>query len=88
VIGIDLLRRVDLREHGPMVTLAAGLSLGLLPILVPGLYSQFPHGVQMIMGNGLAAGTIIAVIVNAAFELGSSRRDGQGAPVPAARAEG
>ncbi|RVN12162.1 uracil-xanthine permease [Sinorhizobium meliloti] len=68
VIGIDLLRRVDLREHGPMFTLAAALSMGLLPILVPGVYSQFPQWSQMILANGLAAGTITAVIVNAIFQ--------------------
>jgi uracil-xanthine permease len=67
VIGINLLRRVDLREHGPMFTLGSALSIGLLPILVPGVYSQFPQWVQMILGNGLAAGTITAVVVNALF---------------------
>ncbi|MCQ0969578.1 uracil-xanthine permease family protein [Paracoccus sp. TK19116] len=67
VIGIDLLRRTDLREHGAMMTLASGLSMGMLPILVPGIYSQFPQWSQMIIGNGLAAGTITAVIVNALF---------------------
>ena len=67
VIGISLLRRVDLREHGPMFTLGSALSIGLLPILVPGVYSQFPQWVQMILGNGLAAGTITAVVVNALF---------------------
>lgn len=67
VIGIDMLRRIDLREHGAMFTLAAALSLGLLPILVPGVYSQFPQWVQMILGNGLAAGTMTAVLVNAFF---------------------
>ena len=67
VIGIDLLRRTDLREHGAMFTLASGLAMGMLPILVPGIYSQFPQWSQMIIGNGLAAGTITAVIVNALF---------------------
>ena len=67
MIGIDLLRRVDLREHGNMFTLASALSLGLLPILVPGVYSQFPQWSQMILGNGLAMGTITAVIINALF---------------------
>lgn len=73
VIGIDLLRRVDLREHGPVVTLAAALSMGLLPILVPGVYSQFPQWAQMTLGNGLAAGTITAVIVNAMFGVTSTQ---------------
>jgi xanthine/uracil permease len=75
VIGIDLLRRVDLREHGPMFTLASALSIGLLPILVPGVYSQFPQWIQMILGNGLAAGTIMAVIVNAFFSHHRANRN-------------
>jgi uracil-xanthine permease len=66
-MGIDMLRKVDLGEHGNLFTLAAGIAMGLLPILVPGVYSKFPQVVQMIMGNGLAAGTLTAVILNIAF---------------------
>lgn len=72
VIGIDLVRRADLHANGPMFTLAAALSMGLLPILVPGVYSQFPQWAQMVLGNGLAAGTITAVIVNAVFQYGGT----------------
>lgn len=68
VIGIDMLRRVDLRDHGHMYTLAAALSMGLLPTLIPDLYSQFPQGAQMILGNGLAMGTITAAVLNAMFQ--------------------
>jgi uracil-xanthine permease len=67
VMGIDMLRKVDLREHGNLFTLAAALAFGLLPILVPGIYSKFPVGVQMILGNGLAAGTVAAVLLNILF---------------------
>ena len=67
VIGIDLLRKVDMREHGNLFTVAAGLAMGLLPILVPGLYAKFPGAAQTILGNGLAAGTITAVLVNLIF---------------------
>ncbi|TYL76983.1 uracil-xanthine permease family protein [Bradyrhizobium cytisi] len=67
VMGIDMLRKVDLREHGNLFTLAAALAVGLLPILVPGIYSKFPAGVQMILGNGLAAGTVVAVLLNILF---------------------
>ncbi|WP_199258498.1 uracil-xanthine permease family protein [Paracoccus binzhouensis] len=79
VIGIDLLGRVDLRGHGAMFTLASGLAMGLMPILVPGIYSQFPQWSQMILGNGLAMGTITAAVVNALFQLSAPR----GAPEPA-----
>ncbi len=67
VIAVDMLRKVDLREHGNLFTLAAGLAMGLLPILVPGLYAKFPTAAQTILGNGLAAGTITAVLVNLMF---------------------
>lgn len=72
VIGIHVLGRVDLRGHGAMFTLASGLAMGLMPILVPGVYSQFPQWSQMILGNGLAMGTITAAIVNALFQTGAN----------------
>jgi len=66
-MGIDQLRRVNLHDHGNLFTLAAGLAMGLLPILVNGIYSKFPFYLQMVLGNGLAAGTITAVLINIAF---------------------
>lgn len=44
VIGIDLLRRADLREHGAMFTLASGLAMGMLPILCQGSTASFRNG--------------------------------------------
>ncbi|SNR48579.1 uracil-xanthine permease family protein [Paracoccus sediminis] len=73
VIGIHMLSRVDLREHGAMFTLASGLAMGLMPILVPGVYSQFPQWSQMILGNGLAMGTITAAVVNAFFQFNAPK---------------
>ncbi len=75
-MGIDMLRKVDLGDTGNLFTLAAGIAMGLLPILVPNIYSQFPHAVQMVLGNGLAAGTITAVLTNIAFHhLGGQADD-------------
>jgi xanthine/uracil permease len=83
------LRRVDLREHGAMFTLASALSIGLLPILVPGVYSQFPQWTQMILGNGLAAGTITAVLVNAVFSHhGAGNQSAETAPCLQSTAQG
>jgi uracil-xanthine permease len=66
-MGVDMLRKTDLGEHGNLFTLAAALAMGLLPILVPGLYSKFPQSVQLVLGNGLAAGTLTAVFFNIIF---------------------
>ena len=69
-IGIDMLRRVDLHQRSNMYVLAGALTMGLLPILVPGFYSQFPQGLQPILGNGLAMGAITAVVLNILFNAG------------------
>jgi uracil-xanthine permease len=75
-MGVDILRKTDLGEHGNLFTLAAGLAMGLLPILVPGLYSKFPESAQLILGNGLAAGTLTAVLFNIIFHhLGGRNAD-------------
>ena len=66
-MGIDILRKVDLRERGNMFVLACGLTMGLLPILVPGLYSQFPRTLQLVLGNGLAMGAITAIVLDIFF---------------------
>jgi xanthine/uracil permease len=71
-MGISILRRVDLHAQGNLFTLAIALSIGLLPIMVPGLFSRFPANLQIILGNGLAMGTVAAVLSNIAFHhLGS-----------------
>ena len=68
VMGINLLRQVDLRARANMYTLAAALTMGVLPIVVPGVYGRFPAALQIVLGNGLAMGALTAVIVNLIFE--------------------
>ncbi|MGF7000839.1 uracil-xanthine permease family protein [Paraburkholderia sp. GAS32] len=68
VMGINLLREVDLRSRANMYTLAAALTMGFLPIVVPGVYSRFPATLQILLGNGLAMGALTAVIVNIVFQ--------------------
>ena len=67
-MGINLLRQVDLRARSSMYTLAAALTMGLLPIVVPGIYSRFPATLQIVLNNGLAMGALTAVLVNIVFE--------------------
>jgi xanthine/uracil permease len=41
--------------------------VGLLPILVPGAYGQFPGAWQNLLGSGVAATAIVAVVLNIVF---------------------
>jgi len=68
VMGINLLREVDLRARGKMYTLASALTMGFLPIVVPGVYAKFPDSLQVVLGNGLAMGALTAVVVNIVFD--------------------
>lgn len=67
VMGVSLLGKVDLHARGNQYTLAAALVVGLLPILVPNVYASFPGYSQIVLGNGMAAGTLTAIIVNLVF---------------------
>lgn len=80
-MGIDMLRRTDLHERGNMFVLAGALTMGLLPILVPGLYSRFPDTLQLVLGNGLAMGSITAVVLNLLFNRPPAER---ATPLPSA----
>lgn len=76
IMGIDMLRRVDLRDHANMYIVAIALSAGLLPILIPGLYANFPPNVRMLLGNGVAMGAIAAAVMNYVFfHVGAGRKN-------------
>lgn len=81
IMGIDMLRRIDLRDHAYMYIVAIALSVGLLPILIPGLYSNFPPNIRMLLGNGVAMGAIAAAVMNFVFfHIGQGReRNGNSA---------
>ncbi len=76
VIGIDMISREPLSTPGKTYALASGLAMGMLPVLIPGIYQTFPSLVQMILGNGMAAGTLTAIIVNSVFNRGKQRVSG------------
>ena len=86
-MGIDMLRQVNLRERSGMFILAGALTMGLLPILVPGIYGRFPPNLQLVLGNGLAMGSLTAVLLNLVFNhLGARSAEPEGAAPAAAPA--
>ncbi|NVK43933.1 MAG: purine/pyrimidine permease [Oceanospirillaceae bacterium] len=84
-MGIDMLRRVDLRNHANMYIVAVALAVGLLPILVPGVYSQFPSGISSLLGNGVAMGAVSAAILNALFHHVGQKKSEAAVSEPAVR---
>jgi xanthine/uracil permease len=76
VMGVNLLRQVDFTEHTNTIIASVALGVGLLPILVPGAYGQFPGAWQNLLGSGVAATAIVAVALNIVFNhLGRRPRE-------------
>jgi len=74
VLGVQMLRRVDFTDHGNMVIAATALAVGLLPILAPGVYDQFPDAARMLLGSGVAMGAFVAAGMNILFRHVRTRR--------------
>ncbi|MFC9927766.1 uracil-xanthine permease family protein [Streptomyces sp. NPDC127190] len=67
VLGVQMLGRARLEDHTATVTCAVALALGLLPILVPGVYAGFPSGVRILLESGVAVGALVAAVLNVVF---------------------
>ncbi|KAA6120179.1 uracil-xanthine permease family protein [Cupriavidus cauae] len=80
-MGIDMLRKVDLRDHANMYIVAVALAVGLLPILVPGIYASVPANIRILVGNGVAMGAITAALMNFLFFHTGLRRGMEKVPV-------
>ncbi|WP_312866453.1 uracil-xanthine permease family protein [Streptomyces boluensis] len=67
VLGIQMLGRSDLDKHTSTFICAVALALGLLPILVPGVYGGFPPNVRILLESGVAVGAFTAAVLNVLF---------------------
>ncbi|MFB7416630.1 uracil-xanthine permease family protein [Streptomyces sp. NPDC056121] len=85
VLGIQMLGRSDLDKHTSTFICAVALALGLLPILVPGVYGAFPPNVRILLESGVAVGTFAAAVLNILFH---HVRPGVAARLTTARTEG
>lgn len=67
VLGIQMLARVDFKETGNLVTCTLALAIGLLPVLIPGMFNQLPSIVASLLGSGVAMSALVAVLLNLLF---------------------
>ncbi|WP_309125231.1 nucleobase:cation symporter-2 family protein [Kocuria sp.] len=73
--GIRTLARVDYRGGANLVVVAVALSFGMVPIVVPAFYAQFPDWVGVIFSSGISSAAVMALVLNLLFnELGGRRR--------------
>ncbi|USA04346.1 purine/pyrimidine permease [Streptomyces lydicamycinicus] len=75
VLGVQMLGRAELDRHTHTFICAVALALGLLPILVPGVYSGFPSTVRILLESGVGVGALVAAVLNVLFHHLRPRRN-------------
>ncbi|MEV4946497.1 uracil-xanthine permease family protein [Streptomyces sp. NPDC053755] len=67
VLGVQMLGRSDLDAHTHTFVCAVALALGLLPILIPGVYAGFSPNLRILLESGVAVGACVAAVLNILF---------------------
>jgi xanthine/uracil permease len=71
--GVRTLLKADLSDSRNVIVIGVSIGVGVVPIAVPTFYAAFPTWVQTVMGSGISAGCITAVLLNLLFHhLGKS----------------
>ena len=65
--GIRTLTGVDYRSGLNLMIVAVSLAMGLIPVVSPTFYDQFPSWVQVVLGSGISAAALTAVLLNILF---------------------
>ncbi|MCT4704318.1 purine permease [Enterobacteriaceae bacterium H16N7] len=75
--GIRTLAKVDYKENMNLVVVATALAFGMIPIVMPTFYDQFPGWVRTLLHSGISATCLVAFVLNILFNtrlLPSRRR--------------
>lgn len=77
VLGIQMLARVDFKETGNLITCTLALGIGLLPILIPGMYHRLPSALGSLLGSGVAMSAFVGVLLNLLFHHTGHKEPGE-----------
>ncbi len=65
--GIRTLAKVDYAGNMNLIIVATSLGFGMLPIVLPEFYHDFPGWVQIIFHSGISSSAIMAIVLNLLF---------------------
>ncbi len=75
VSGIRTLSEAGLEDSSNIILVAVALGAGIIPLAAPTFYEEFPAWAQTVLGSGISAGAIVAVLLNLFFNhLGTRSR--------------
>ncbi|MFJ8854108.1 nucleobase:cation symporter-2 family protein [Streptomyces sp. NPDC102437] len=75
VSGIRTLSEAGLDDSSNIILVAVALGSGIIPLAAPEFYAGFPSWAQTVLGSGISAGALVAVLLNLFFHhLGTHGR--------------
>ncbi|MEU0098136.1 nucleobase:cation symporter-2 family protein [Streptomyces sp. NPDC006267] len=75
VSGIRTLSEAGLDDSSNIILVAVALGAGIIPLAAPTFYAGFPAWAQTVLGSGISAGALVAVVLNLFFHhLGTHGR--------------
>ncbi|MFF5786078.1 nucleobase:cation symporter-2 family protein [Streptomyces sp. NPDC012693] len=75
VSGIRTLSEAGLDDSSNIILVAVALGAGIIPLAAPTFYTDFPAWAQTVLGSGISAGALVAVLLNLFFHhLGTRSR--------------
>ncbi|MEU2225638.1 nucleobase:cation symporter-2 family protein [Streptomyces sp. NPDC018347] len=75
VSGIRTLSEAGLDDSSNIILVAVALGAGIIPLAAPTFYVDFPAWAQTVLGSGISAGALVAVLLNLFFHhLGTRSR--------------
>jgi len=66
-VGIRTLQRVPFADTNNLLVVATSLGVGLLPVVAPKMYQQFPNNFQVIFGSSITSTVIVVFLLNLFF---------------------
>lgn len=71
--GIRTLAKVDYKDNMNLVIVATSIAFGMIPIVMPSFYDQFPGWVRTIFHSGISAACLVSVTLNILFNCIATR---------------
>ncbi|MFI5520609.1 nucleobase:cation symporter-2 family protein [Streptomyces platensis] len=84
VSGIRTLSEAGLDDSSNIILVAVSLGAGIIPLAAPTFYADFPAWAQTVLGSGISAGALTAVVLNLFFHHLGTRSSSRTAVLSAA----
>lgn len=74
VVGIEILAKVDFGDHRNSMIVAASIGVGVYVTTQPEVKDAVPGWMENLLGSGITAGALVAIVLNLVFHHWSSAR--------------